>query len=452
MTIPPRSRTARAGAAVSPPLRATVAAAIAALMVAGLVCAQVAGLYYREVARDGRIYVFNTSERFKAFQSSGEMGTAITLIGRGANGETVVAENETALDLFLFKHDLPAYDRQSPKPPSPAAFPQVKVGATGFLSYQDGRSAGAPYSKFVVKRAYLNLSAAINPDLSVRVTPDVTQDATTGETRYRLKYAYGTFTVPSIGFLAKPFVSLGMVQTPWLDFEEKIDRYRMQDALFMDRVGLISSADVGLVAGALFGGEMPEEYQRTVSSAFPGRFGSFAVGVYNGGGYAASEQNTDKPVEGRLTVRPLPDLVPGLQISYSGVSGRGNTPAAPRWTLSSAAVTFESRRVNVVGAYLTGTGDLAGKAVDAHGVPLDRTGWSAFAEFKATAEWSVIGRYDVFRADTSSPIKDTARTIAGVAYHLGRGNDLLLDYDRLRYEDPSRHADTRTQLTLQFNF
>lgn len=78
--------------------------------------AQVAGLYYMEVVEDGRVYVFNTPERYQAFTESGEMGTAVTLVGRGADGITVVAENETAIDLYFFKHNLPAYDRPTPKP------------------------------------------------------------------------------------------------------------------------------------------------------------------------------------------------------------------------------------------------------------------------------------------------------------------------------------------------
>jgi phosphate-selective porin OprO/OprP len=69
-----------------------------------------------EVVKDGRAYVFNTPERYRAFTEGGEMGTAVTLIGVGEAGITVVAENETAADLYFFKHDLPAYDRPTPKP------------------------------------------------------------------------------------------------------------------------------------------------------------------------------------------------------------------------------------------------------------------------------------------------------------------------------------------------
>lgn len=76
-------------------------------------------LYYQEVEHDGRVYVFNTPEVYKEFQASGEMGKSITLVGRGVDGKTVVAENETAANLYFFKHGLPAYEHDTPKPYKP---------------------------------------------------------------------------------------------------------------------------------------------------------------------------------------------------------------------------------------------------------------------------------------------------------------------------------------------
>ena len=35
------------------------------------------------------------------------MGTGLTRPGAGPNGETVVADSETALELFFFKHGIP---------------------------------------------------------------------------------------------------------------------------------------------------------------------------------------------------------------------------------------------------------------------------------------------------------------------------------------------------------
>jgi len=445
------------GSAVGRLLELAISVA-AALLLAGVATAQVTSLYYREVTRDGRIYVFNTPERYKAFAATGEMGTAITLAGRGPNGETIVAENDAAIDLFLFKHDLPAFDRPGPGPeappaPSPPTYPQVKVGGQAYLAYQNGTAAGVGYSRFVVKRAYINAEATLTSFFGARITPDVTQDPVTGQYTYRLKYAYGVFSTPRLGFITRPYVEFGMAHTPWIDFEEKVDAYRMQDTLFFERVGLGYSADLGVMGGGLLGGEMPEDYQKTVSSGYPGRYGSFAIGVYNGGGYAAAEKNTNKAIEGRLTLRPLPETAPGLQLSYFGVVGKGNTALAPDVTLNAGSLTFESRYANVVATYVQGTGNLAGTAIAADGTPLPYVAWSGFAEAKLSPRWSVIARSDNFTADTGT--RDTTgarRVLGGVAYHIGKGNDLLVDYEELSFSDAAKPKDTRTQLTLQLKF
>jgi len=112
---------------------AAVGVVLATLLAATVAPAQIMGLYYREEIKDGRYYVFNTPERYNEWKRSGEMGVCITLTGRGPTGETVMAENETALDLFLFKHNLPAFDRPTPpapKPPTPAFTVGWKDGKT----------------------------------------------------------------------------------------------------------------------------------------------------------------------------------------------------------------------------------------------------------------------------------------------------------------------------------
>jgi phosphate-selective porin len=118
-----------------------IAAALGALaLVAGLASitapasaqGPIMGLYYQEVEKDGRVYVFNTPERFKAFSEGGEMGTAITLVGRAEGGATLVAENETAADLYFFKHNLPGYERTSQKPYAPPFDVSWKDGKTTF--------------------------------------------------------------------------------------------------------------------------------------------------------------------------------------------------------------------------------------------------------------------------------------------------------------------------------
>lgn len=117
--------------------KSLVFAAGLCLLALGLAASAVAqqplmGLYYNEVEKDGRVYVFNTPETFKAWNASGEMGKSVTLVGRAVDGKTLVAENETAADLYLFKHDLPGYDRPTPAPYNPGFDVSWKDGKTTF--------------------------------------------------------------------------------------------------------------------------------------------------------------------------------------------------------------------------------------------------------------------------------------------------------------------------------
>jgi hypothetical protein len=432
-----------------------VAGLLLAVLVAGSAGAQVTGLYYQEVQKNGSIYVFNTSERYNAFMATGDPGKAITRPGRGPNGETVIAENATAVDLFLFKHNLPAYDRPTAKkePPAfPAAtLPSVKVSGLAYISYQDGQTNDQDYSKFTLKRGYLDTQAKITPYLSARGTLDITQDST-GDWKPRFKYLYGKFNLGSAGFLRSTYLEFGLAHMPWLDFEEHINYFRLQDPMFMETNGLFNSADVGLLVGGNFGGDMPADYKKNVSSAYPGRYGSFQIGVYNGTGYHASEANTNKVLEGRITIRPAPDVIPGLQFSYFGVNGKGNTAAEPDWTLNVGMISYESEYVVLTGQYFSGTGQQSGTSVDPSGNALDKSGYSGFVEGKLTHEWSLIARYDNFDPNTNVDNDTNKRTIGGIAYKFNKSNMLLLDYQQVKYDQPGKPTDKRTQLTLQVAF
>jgi phosphate-selective porin OprO/OprP len=92
----------------------TAGALLLGLAVAASSSAQ--GMYYKEIAKDGRIYVFNDAKRADAFEKSGEVGVGLTRPGVGPNGETVVADSETALELFFFKHGI-SQTVEKPKPP-----------------------------------------------------------------------------------------------------------------------------------------------------------------------------------------------------------------------------------------------------------------------------------------------------------------------------------------------
>jgi hypothetical protein len=245
--------------------------------------------------------------------------------------------------------------------------------------------------------------------------------------------------------LTKPFVEVGAVHMPWLDFEEHINFYRLQDTMFIERNGNFNSADIGVTFVTLLGDEMPKEYQEKVSSYYPGRYGSMSFGLYNGGGYHASEKNQNKPFEARLTLRPLPDVIPGLQFSYFGIWGKGNKDANPDWNVNLGMASFEHEYVILTGQYYKGKGNQGGSDEN------DKDGYSFFAEIKPHKKFSLIGRYDYFDPNDDADDDENSRYIAGIAYHIDKPhkNMLLLDYDTVDYKQSGKTDDKRIQLTLQ---
>ena len=336
-----------------------------------------------------------------------------------------------------------------------------KFGLLWYLSYQngeDGKGSGDGFHQFVAKRGYLTVQKEFFPWFSGRMTLDITTvndpedepedkpNNLDGSIALRIKYLYGQFNLPDFGFFTQPFLEVGVVHMPWLDYEEHVNFYRCQDTMFLERNGIFNSADIGLTFVSLLGGKMNEDYQKRVSHYYPGRYGSMAVGVYNGGGYHAAEKNNNKVLEGRMTLRPLPDIVPGLQLSYLGVYGKGNKETdPPDWRVNLGFVQFEHEYLVLTGQYYTGKGDQKGTDEK------DKEGYSVFAELKPHKKFSIFGRYDRFDPDTDTGDDENTRYIAGVAYHLDKQhkNMIVLDYDHVDYEQSNKSDDKRVQLTLQ---
>jgi hypothetical protein len=298
----------------NPATRILAIAAFAVLVLAGAAAAQVVGLYYQEITKDGRIYVFNSFERYQAFQQTGEMGTSITLIGRGPNGETVVAENETAADLFLFKHNLSAYDRPSPKPAPPApTFPKTTIGgrvyadlsskeikdeATGLKSSDSGVGVD-------VKRFYFTATHDFNPTWSAQFQSDI---GDVGAKRYDVfvKKAYLQAKLDNAAIFR-----LGAADTPWIPFVEGIQGQRYLEQTITDSLGFGSSAEWGL---------------HFLGRAADNMLG-YAFTIGNGKGYSSPSRSKSVDFEGRVSLEPIT----GLIFAVGGYSGkRGNdTDAAP---------------------------------------------------------------------------------------------------------------------------
>ncbi len=310
----------------------------------------------------------------------------------------------------------------------------VSIGGQWFLSYLDGTLDGEPVNLFTVTRGYINIKTVLNESFSGRITPDVSIDQEgdgAGDLELRLKYAYLKWHLPNLFSFTKSYFELGLVHRPWLNFEENVNGYRVQGTMFLARNGVVNSADFGVTFVTLLGGKMSEEYQKSVSKKYPGRYGSIAIGVYNGGGYHAFERNTNKPIEGRITLRPFPDIIPGLQVSYTGAYGKGNTVEAPDWILNMGYISWENQRFTLTGSYYKGVGDFRGAAVDSLGNSLDQDGYSFFGEVKfPKLNLGIIARFDFIQRHEYSDALESRRYIAGVAYRFYKNSKFMIAYDR----------------------
>ena len=192
------------------------------------------------------------------------------------------------------------------------------------LRDKNGVTTNKSFNEWTLDRGYIDIQKQITPWFAARFTPDITRTSN-GDIEMRIKYLYGKFSPPDLkGILAKNYIEVGQIHVPWLDFEESINPYRCQGTMFLERNNILNSADLGIGLFGYLGGEMPEEYKKTVNGSYAGRYGSYALGVYNGAGYHAADNNKNKGFEARLTLRPLPDFLPGLQLSYANIIGKAN--------------------------------------------------------------------------------------------------------------------------------
>jgi hypothetical protein len=295
-------------------------------------------------------------------------------------------------------------------------------------------------NKFSISRAYFTAKKKYNDILSFRMTFDVYDDDDGVE--LRLKYAYANFKLPDFSVFTKPNIEFGIAHTPWLDFEEHINYYRMQGYMFAEKNKTFNSADLGATFTTLLGGEIDKDYQNRVSKKYPGRYGSLQFGVYNGGGYHDLENlNENNIFQMRLTARPLPDIVPGFQLSGLIVRGNGEEKIVkdtikvnPQYNVNILMASYEHERFTLTAQYIDGKGNYKTSKYDIDGVAQPYNGYSLFGEYKFGEHWKLMARYDSFDNDMNNMDADAHDyagiwIIGGIGYDFGDRNILLIDVE-----------------------
>ena len=337
--------------------------------------------------------------------------------------------------------------------------PSIKVGVTLFpsITYQsnptimDADGNVVNRSAFDVGRAYINITGNISHLIAFRLTPDITRESgllalgagnsvSSDSLVFRIKYAYAQLNLDD--WMTKgSWARLGIQQTPWVDFEEGIYRYRFQGTVFAERIPLptaMTSSD----AGVSFHYNLPANY------------GDVHVGVYNGENYQKVEVNDQKALEFRGTVRPFATLAPVLRgIRAHLVYYNDHYAGSDARTRVMGNLTYEHHYVNAGFDYLSAKDRTLATAADAQS-----NGYSVWATPKAPmangSSWEGLVRYDHFTPNTATTRAPTStasapgvtvladqhqnRAIVGVAYwfpHQGTvSTAILFDYDTQKFD------------------
>lgn len=325
--------------------------------------------------------------------------------------------------------------------PNPADTPSIRIGAVIFADYTFAASPTATdadgnvyhTNAFNVGRSYINITGNISRVVNFRITPDIARETTAGSALngslvFRIKYAFLQTNLDR-WMWAGSWARLGIQQTPIVDFEEGIYRYRFQGTVFSEREGFLTSSD----AGVSFHTNVKQDY------------GEVHVGIYNGEGYSRLEVNDTKAFQIRGSVRPLPTSTALRGLRFHGFWDADHYMRRADKTRAMFMTTFEHPRVNAGFDYLVATDQTAITARKR-----DAEGFSFWITPRTTKGWEGLLRIDRLEPDELADAHRN-REIVGVAYwfpHQGNVSAaLLLDYEHvgLNTDSPATVAPAPTQ-------
>jgi hypothetical protein len=315
--------------------------------------------------------------------------------------------------------------------------PKINVGITLFAnySYQDTpKVADASPAKtsinpnsFDVTRTYINVTGSLSHWFSFRITPDITRETGTGSSlsgsqTFRIKYGYGQVNFDDFAPRGSWF-RFGLQQTPWIDYIEGVYRYRFQGPTFTDVEGFLTSSDYG--ASGRF--------------VFPENYGDVHLGVYNGDGYTATNDqrafNNQKAFQVRASLRPAPSVPVLKGLRLTGYYDSDHYFADAKRERFIGNVTFEHPYVNAGFEYLDAKDQTTATATE-----LDRNGFSAWATPRTPIGVEALLRYDELNTNKNvSPKPKKKRTVVGLAYwpplQGGKSVAFLVDYSEVKFDN-----------------
>src|SRR5437667_3693 len=304
---------------------------------------------------------------------------------------------------------VPLTAQQTAPPP-----PQVTVSGVvyGQYLYQLKDSLGAgDQNQFSIQRAYINVLGKFSGGLQTRVTGDL-QPSGSGNQMLRLKYAFAAWTPTGSDLTYK----LGLLHTPWLDWEEALWDYRMQGTMALDRNGYATAAD--------FGAGIDGKWQDDQVNG--------QLTVVNGEGYNGGTGDKRKDLMARVSVRLVKtddhSRVGGLRLT--GYAGVGKYTGGGDRNRFVGMLSYRSKVFTLAGEVASTKDTVPAAAANVTGRVI--SGFGVYHIPKSSA--ALIARVDVLDPNTSVSGDRQTRVIGGLSYQVSPNLRALADVDLLSYE------------------
>lgn len=340
---------------------------------------------------------------------------------------------------------LPAAAQQAATPPP------VTVGGVVYSQFQydlkDSAGAGKQ-NQFSIKRAYVNAIGRFGSTLFTRVTLDILPTGTPATNQaFRLKYGYVAYT-PEGSALTWKF---GMLQTPFIEWEETLWDYRVQGTMAAERFTVPSGTPPNVNAGYLTSSDVGAGVDAKVNNdQFNGQ-----LTVVNGEGYSGGTGDNGKDVQARASLRLMESddatRVGGLRLT--GYAGYGMPTTGGQRQRFLGMLSYRSKAVTLAGEFVATKDSTTGSggATPAFPTVASRTGTviSAFGVFHIpSSDFALVGRVDLLDPNTGAAATNDKQTriIAGVSCQVTPQFRLLANIDNLSYENP---AATAAQIAVQ---
>lgn len=192
-------------------------------------------------------------------------------------------------------------------------FKGLSVGVKSYFEYRSGKGAdnagsGLDRNTFRLTRAYLDVKKKLTDDLTARWTSDYETTGDKNTANVYVKYLYLEYKLPFNAALTG-----GVISAPYIGYYEDLWPYRMRDKIPQERFKVLdASADMGV--------QLSGKIKIAEADML-----SYVLGVFNNQHYRVNDNNTNKAVEGRLTVNPFAatDIaaLKGLELTYFGIRG-----------------------------------------------------------------------------------------------------------------------------------